>query len=145
MNQIATFHLAIPITNIAQAKEFYATGLECEVGRENQSAVIFNFYGTQLVGHLVQEALKPQRGIYPRHFGLNLPTYSAWKQICDRAQEKQLKFYGQPKSRFSQQILEHQCFFLCDPFFNLLEFKYYSYPKVIFGGQELNLIGDTAS
>ncbi|MEM7760028.1 MAG: VOC family protein [Cyanobacteria bacterium P01_G01_bin.67] len=144
MNQTTSFHLAIPITDIAQAKEFYAIGLGCEVGRENNSAVIFNFYGTQLVGHITREIPKKQLGIYPRHFGLILPTYSAWKQICDRAQQHQITFHGQPKLRFPEQALEHHCFFLADPFFNLLEFKYYSHPEVIFGGRQSNLIGDTA-
>ncbi|MEL6438218.1 MAG: VOC family protein [Cyanobacteria bacterium J06621_8] len=145
MNQAAAFHLAIPITNIAQAKDFYAVGLGCEVGRENKSAVIFNFYGNQLVGHLTKETLKPQRGIYPRHFGVNLPTHAAWQQICDRAQEHQLEFYGKPRLRFPKQPLEHHCFFLVDPFFNLLEFKHYIQPEVILGGTELKSIGDTGN
>lgn len=144
MNQIATFHLTIPIANIAQAKEFYAQGLGCEVGRENKSAVIFNFYGTQLVGHVTQEILERQSGIYPRHLGLILPTYCAWQKICDRAQKQNITFYSQPKLRFPNQELEHHCFFLEDPFYNLLEFKYYSQPEVIFGGRQSSLIGDTA-
>jgi len=143
MSQTATFHLAIPISNVAQAKEFYAQSLGCEVGRENKSAVIFNFHGVQLVGHVTQESLTKQVGIYPRHFGLILPTYSAWQQICDRAQEQKINFYQQPKLRFPDQSLEHYCFFLEDPFYNLLEFKFYSQPEVIFGGRQSNLIGDT--
>ncbi len=145
MNQKAIFHLTIPISNVAQAKEFYAEGLGCKVGRENQFAVIFNFYGTQLVGHVTRETLTRQPGIYPRHLGLILPTKLAWSQICDRAQEQKITFYHQPKLRFRDQSLEHYCFFLEDPFFNLLEFKYYSKPEVIFGGRHSNLIGETAA
>lgn len=144
MNQTAIFHLAIPIDSIFRAKEFYADGLGCQVGRENKSAVIFNFYGTQLVGHITQTPLTKQPGIYPRHLGLILPTKLAWQQICDRAKAKNISFYTEPKLRFPQQMLEHHCFFLEDPFHNLLEFKYYSEPEVIFGGRESNLIGDTA-
>jgi uncharacterized protein len=76
----AIFHLAIPITNVAQAKEFYGDNLGCTIGRENKSAVIFNFFGAQLVGHVTQELLTRQSGIYPRHFGLILPTKLAWQQ-----------------------------------------------------------------
>ncbi len=144
MNQTATFHLAIPISSVVQAKEFYAQSLGCEIGRENKSAVIFNFYGTQLVGHVTQKTLERQDGIYPRHLGLILPTYSAWQQIRDRAKEQKIRFYGEPKLRFPDQALEHYCFFLEDPFYNLLEFKFYRQPEVIFGGRELDLIGDTA-
>ncbi len=143
MSQTAIFHLAIPISSVAQAKEFYAQNLGCTVGRENKSAVIFNFYGTQLVGHVTQDSLIRQPGIYPRHLGLILPTKVAWQQICDRAQEHKITFYQSPKLRFPQQTLEHYCFFLEDPFFNLLEFKYYSQPEVIFGGTKSNLIGDS--
>ncbi len=142
MNEKAIFHLAIPINNVATAKQFYAEALKCQVGRENKTAVIFNFYGTQLVAHVTQEPLIRQTGIYPRHFGLILPTESDWQQICDRAVAQQLSFYEKPKLRFPQQLLEHQTFFLEDPFYNLLEFKYYRHEKVIFGGSELTQIGD---
>ncbi len=145
MSHSAIFHLAIPINDIAQAKAFYATGLGCEVGRENKAAVIFNFHGTQLVGHLTHQPLTKQSGIYPRHLGLILPTKSAWQAICDRAFEQKLTFFEQPKLRFPQQPLEHYSFFLADPFGNLLEFKYYNNPEVIFGGREFNLIGETAA
>ncbi|HEY9771412.1 MAG TPA: VOC family protein [Coleofasciculaceae cyanobacterium] len=144
MSQTAIFHLTIPINNIAQAKEFYAEGLGCKVGRENQVAIIFDFYGTQLVGHVTREPLTRPSGIYPRHFGLILPTKLAWEQICDRAQEQKITFYHQPKLRFPNQTLEHYCFFLEDPFYNLLEFKYYSESEVIFGGRHSDLIGETA-
>lgn len=144
MTNNAIFHLAIPIADVTQAKEFYAEGLGCPVGRENQSAVIFDFYGTQLVGHITSESLVPQSGIYPRHLGLILPTELAWQELCDRARRLDLAFYGQPKLRFPRQAIEHHCFFLSDPFHNLLEFKHYTHPEVIFGGRESNLIGDTA-
>lgn len=141
----AIFHLAIPINDVVQAKNFYANGLGCKVGRENKVAVIFNFYGTQLVGHMTKEPLVRQSGIYPRHLGLNLPTKQDWQKICDRSLKKQLTFYQQPKLRFPNQFLEHYTFFLEDPFYNLLEFKYYSDPEVIFGGRQSNLIGEIAS
>ncbi|MEL6928395.1 MAG: VOC family protein [Cyanobacteria bacterium J06600_6] len=144
MLQAPIFHLAIPITNVAQAKEFYGAGLGCAIGRENKSAVIFDFFGTQLVGHVTKEVLSRQSGIYPRHLGLILPTKSDWQKLCDRAEAAQISFYGQPKLRFPNQSIEHNCFFLEDPFYNLLEFKYYTEPEVIFGGRQSSLIGDTA-
>jgi len=143
MSNISIFHLAIPITDICLAKHFYEEGLGCKVGRENKSAIIFDFYGTQLVGHITQQNLTKQKGIYPRHLGLILPTKLDWQGICDRATERSLNFERQPKLRFPKQTVEHYSFFLEDPFYNLLEFKYYSNPEVIFGGQEFNLIGDT--
>ena len=144
MIQTPIFHLAIPIADVAVAKKFYARGLGCIVGRENKTAVIFNFFGTQLVGHLSKEPLVEQSGIYPRHLGLILPTKKEWQKICDRATSLDLTFYEPPKLRFQDRSLEHYTFFLEDPFFNLLEFKYYCNSHVIFGGRETKLIGDTA-
>ncbi len=143
MNGSAIFHLAIPIDDVTVAKQFYAQGLGCTVGRENKSAVIFNFFGTQLVGHITHKELVKQPGIYPRHLGLILTEKQAWSKLCDRAVEQELTFYQQPKLRFPNQNLEHHTFFLEDPFYNLLEFKYYRNYDVIFGGRESALIGDT--
>lgn len=142
MSLSAIFHLAIPINDVAVAKQFYADGLGCTIGRENNSAVIFNFFGTQLVGHITQHELVKQSGIYPRHLGLILTEKKEWEKLCDRAVEQELTFYQQPKLRFPNQNLEHHTFFLEDPFYNLLEFKYYCNPRVIFGGRESELIGD---
>ena len=144
MTQAAIFHLAIPISDVAIAKQFYAKGLGCIVGRENKTAVIFNFFGTQLVGHLSKEPLVKQPGIYPRHLGLILPTKEEWQKICNRALNLNLTFYESPKLRFQGRTLEHYTFFLEDPFHNLLEFKYYCNSHVIFGGRESDSIGDVA-
>ena len=145
MSLSAIFHLAIPISNVDIAKQFYADGLGCTVGRENKSAVIFNFFGTQLVGHITQQELVKQAGIYPRHLGLILTKKKEWEELCDRAVEKKLTFYQQPKLRFKGQKLEHHTFFLEDPFYNLLELKYYRNFDVVFGGRESDLIGDIPS
>ncbi|QDZ40202.1 glyoxalase [Euhalothece natronophila Z-M001] len=136
------FHLAIPIKNITDAKAFYVNGLGCEVGRETEQAVILNFYGHQVVAHVTNEELIPQKGIYPRHFGMIFPTQKEWETIWQRATSKQLQFYQNAKHRFPGELTEHRTFFLQDPFYNLLEFKHYSYPEAIFGGQELTAVGD---
>ena len=142
MNNSVIFHLAIPINDVTQAKHFYSEGLGCTVGRENDRAVILNFYGHQVVAHVTQEPLTPQKGIYPRHFGLVLPSKKDWGKLVTRAKEKGLKFYQEPKQRFPQQLTEHWTFFLEDPFYNLLEFKYYTHNEAIFGGDNVEEIGD---
>lgn len=138
----ARFHLAFPVGNISQTKAFYAEGLGCQVGRESASAIILNLYGHQLVGHVTSEPLAPQKGIYPRHFGLIFAQESDWEALLARSQQKQLQFYQQPKARFSSLPLEHRTFFLQDPFYNLLEFKFYRHAEAIFGSQEYTSIGD---
>ena len=139
------FHLAIPIKDVAEAKAFYAEGLGCEVGRESPGAVIFNFYGHQLVAHVTQEPLTPQKGIYPRHFGLVFPSEADWEALLQQAQTQQVYFYQQPRHRFQGELTEHRTFFLEDPFYNILEFKFYRHWEAVFGGRELAEVGDRAT
>ncbi|MGB3691199.1 MAG: VOC family protein [Spirulinaceae cyanobacterium] len=138
----AIFHLAIPINDLAKAKAFYADCLGCEIGRESINAVIFNFYGHQVVAHMTKEPLQPQKGVYPRHFGLIFPEEADWENLLAKAQEMELNFYQAAKHRFPGQLTEHRTFFLADPFHNLLEFKFYRHYEAIFGGRELAEIGD---
>ncbi|KGF73307.1 glyoxalase [Neosynechococcus sphagnicola sy1] len=141
MNQFL-FHLAFPVGNIPQTKEFYAQGLGCETGRESAQALILNLYGHQLVAHVTPEPIIPQQGIYPRHFGLVFTQRNDWDALLARAQQHQLPFYQPPRQRFPELPLEHHTFFLVDPFHNLLEFKFYRHPEAIFGLQEHTQIGD---
>lgn len=139
------FHLAFPVNNIAETKTFYADGLGCEVGRESPSSVILDLYGHQLVAHVTREPLTPQRGIYPRHFGLVFTSEVDWEALLARAEQKQLSFYDPPRRRFAGLPLEHRTFFLEDPFHNLLEFKFYCYESAIFGNRQYNQIGDAVA
>jgi uncharacterized protein len=137
------FHLAFPVSDIAQTKEFYANGLGCEIGRETPSALILNLYGNQLVAHVSREPLTPQKTIYPRHFGLIFTQEADWEALLERAQQHHLHFREEAKRRFPGQLTEHRTFFLEDPFHNLLEFKYYCHPEAIFGANVYAQIGDS--
>ncbi|MGB3514288.1 MAG: VOC family protein [Microcoleaceae cyanobacterium] len=141
MNQVI-FHLAFPVNDIDETKEFYAEGLGCEVGRESPNSIILNLYGNQIVAHVSKELLEPQKGIYPRHFGLVFRLESEWEALLERAKKNNLKFYQPPKRRFTNSPLEHRTFFLEDPFHNLLEFKFYCHAEAIFGCNDYQEVGD---
>lgn len=143
MNQVI-FHLAFPVADLANTKKFYVDGLGCTVGRQSPNSMILNLYGHQLVAHVTPEPLTPQKGIYPRHFGLVFSQERDWEELLNRAKQQQLTFYQQPKHRFPGEPLEHRTFFLQDPFYNLLEFKYYFHDAAIFGMQELTQVGETS-
>ena len=136
------FHLAFPVTNIQEAKQFYREGLGCAVGRENETSVILNLQGHQLVAHLTHDLIEDQIGIYPRHFGLVFEDEKDWEALRDRAIAQHLTFRIEPKLRFPGSPLEHRTFFLEDPSHNLLEFKYYRHTEAIFGQQSLAMVGD---
>lgn len=135
------FHLAFPVADIPTAKGFYVDSLGCAPGRETANSLILNLYGHQLVAHTAAD-LTPQKGIYPRHFGLVFLAETDWESLLQRAKVHHLTFYQGEKLRFPGTSLEHRTFFLQDPFHNLLEFKYYCHPSAIFGEVEQNLVGD---
>jgi extradiol dioxygenase family protein len=47
------FHLAYTVTDLDSARRFYGELLECKEGRSTDTWVDFNFFGHQLVAHLV--------------------------------------------------------------------------------------------
>jgi len=100
-----------------------------------------NLYGHQLVAHVTTETAS-QKGIYPRHFGLVFTDETDWKALLDRAEQKQLSLYQQPKQRFLGTPLEHRTFFLIDPFGNLMEYKHYAHQAAVFGMRTATQIGD---
>lgn len=139
----ALFHLAFPVHDLAAAKRFYVDGLGCVLGRESSTAVTLGLAGNQLVAHLAAESVVPQKGIYPRHFGLVLTLQEEWQALVDRAKDKGLTFYQQPRRRFTGTRIEHLTFFLEDPFKNLLEFKHYLHDSAIFGERDFTAVGDS--
>lgn len=144
MSQVL-FHLAFPITDIEAAKKFYVDGLGCTLGRESESALILGLAGNQIVAHVVKDLGVPQKGVYPRHFGLVFTSEKDWQALADRAKAKNLKFYQEPRHRYPGKRTEHRTFFLEDPSQNLLEFKHYTHASAIFGEQGHAEIGDPES
>ena len=122
MNSVL-FHVAFPVTSLEEARRFYVDGLGCVVGRESGTALTLGLSGHQLVAHLVKIPAAPQKGVYPRHFGLIFTLEKDWQALADRAKAKGLVFYQQPRRRFLGTVIEHSTFFLEDPSHNLLEFK----------------------
>ena len=136
------FHLTFPSHNLEETKKFYVDGLGCVLGRESSTAMTLGLGGHQLVAHLAEETPDSQKGIYPRHFGLIFESEEEWQALADRAKEKKLRFYQQPRRRFPGSRLEHATFFLEDPSRNLLEFKHYRYRSAIFGERQFTEVGD---
>jgi len=140
---VSCFHLSIPSADLAATERWYVKGLGCALGRRSERALILNLGGHQLVAQLTATSPDPpQRGIYPRHFGLVLDTLVAWHTHRERAQRAGLRFGVEPKLRYGGDVLEHHTFFLIDPDHHWLEFKHYSHPEALFGCQERQTVGD---
>ena len=52
-NPLRPFHLAFPVDDLEAAKKFYVEVLGCSTGREKEESCVLNFYGHQIVAHLV--------------------------------------------------------------------------------------------
>lgn len=137
----AVFHLAFPVLDIDQTKQFYGEKLGCKIGRESKSALILSLYGNQLVAHLATE-IAPQKGIYPRHFGLVFESLADWENLVERVRSQHIPFYDKPRRRFPDDWLEHYTAFIADPFENLMEFKFYCNSEAVFGSRGDSRIGD---
>ncbi len=123
------FHLAFPVTDLAQARRFYGDFLGCAEGRSSEDWVDFDFYGHQIVAHKVGAAgmadatsLVDGRKVPVRHFGvvLDLP---AWEALAAKFRAAGVAFVIEPYVRFRGEPGEQATMFFLDPFGNALEFK----------------------
>ena len=129
--QLTPFHLAIPVTDLNAAENFYAYVLGCGMGRRSDEWIDFNLFGHQLVCH--QVALSAANKIAPAnevdghdvpipHFGVVLEL-DTWKDLRDRLIAHDIKFIIEPHIRFAGEIGEQATMFFHDPSGNALEFK----------------------
>ncbi|KAL4424346.1 hypothetical protein ABPG75_001647 [Micractinium tetrahymenae] len=122
------FHLAIPVNDIDAAREFYLNKLGCTEGRSAARWVDFNFFGHQLVAHLVDgySAARSHNAVdgdpvpVP-HFGVALPV-DDFQRLAERLRG-QVDFVIEPHLRFQGQPGEQWTMFFFDPSGNALEFK----------------------
>lgn len=123
------FHLAFPVRDLAEAREFYGGVLECEEGRSSSHWVDFDLYGHQIVAHLAPERAGVQMknavdgdDVPVPHFGVIL-TMEKWRELAERLQAKGVKFVIEPHIRFAGEVGEQATMFFLDPSGNALEFK----------------------
>ncbi|HEY9643191.1 MAG TPA: VOC family protein [Coleofasciculaceae cyanobacterium] len=134
---IPRFHLAFPVTDLAQTRSFYCQVLGCTVGRTSDRWIDFNFYGHQITAHLASDsnlaATNPVDGeaVPVRHFGVIL-DWEEWHQLAERLKHQQLPFLIQPQLRFQGEVGEQATLFIQDPSGNALEFKSFQAESRIF-------------
>jgi uncharacterized protein len=125
------FHLAFPVTSLAQARAFYGELLGCPEGRSADHWVDFDFFGHQIVAHLAPQQATPHRNavdgddVPVPHFGVVLDM-STWETLADRLRAAGTHFVIEPHIRFRGLPGEQATMFLLDPCGNALEFKAFS-------------------
>ncbi len=124
------FHLAIPVRDLASSRAFYGGLLACPEGRSSADWVDFDFFGHQLVCHVVGEAKPDTAASNPvdghdvpvPHFGMVLEMPD-WEALAARLKDAGVVFVIEPHVRFPGQSGEQATMFLIDPSGNALEFK----------------------
>ncbi len=125
------FHLAIPCRDLDEAFGFYVTKLGSKLARRYPDRITLDFFGDQLVCHL-SEKIDPDPHMYPRHFGVTFKHKEEWDQLLHLARSREIPFFSEPARRFQGLVEEHWTFLLIDPSNNLLEFKHYLDPRMMY-------------
>ena len=128
MAVLTPFHLAIPVTDIDQARAFYGGLLGCPEGRSSNQWVDFNLFGHQLVCHEVaaippaaQNSVDGDEVPIP-HFGVVLEM-PLWRELAAKLSAAKVNFAIEPHVRFEGEVGEQATMFFADPSGNFLEFK----------------------
>ncbi len=123
------FHLAFPVKDLSEAREFYGGVLECEEGRSSECWIDFDLFGHQIVTHLAPESAGVRTAnqvdadnVPVPHFGIILPM-EEWKIFAEKLKTKGVEFIIEPKIRFAGEVGEQATMFFLDPSGNALEFK----------------------
>lgn len=124
------FHLAFPVHDLEAAREFYGELLGCPEGRSADEWIDFDFFGHQIVAHLVPDSAKtgdPGNSVDGHdvpvpHFGVVL-SMSDWQEVADKLTAAGTDFVIEPYIRFKGQAGEQATMFFRDPSGNAIEMK----------------------
>lgn len=122
------FHLAIPVSDLDRANDFYVNMLGCSKGRSSTKWIDFNFYGHQLVCHEVKKSVNKNsndvdgNNVPVPHFGIIL-GWDQFQNLSANLQSKNINFIIEPTIRFKGKVGEQAIMFLKDPSDNAIEFK----------------------
>ncbi len=125
------FHLAIPARDLDEAQHFYVTQLGCHLARRYDDRITLDFFGDQVVCHL-SDQVEAEPTLYPRHFGVTFRHRADFEAILCCAERRHIPFFRDCQPRFKDRPEEHLTFVLRDPSGNLIEFKHYQDPRMMY-------------
>jgi extradiol dioxygenase family protein len=126
------FHLAIPTYDLDAAQHFYVTLLGCKLARRYDDRITLDFFGDQVVCHLTEMEPVDPASLYPRHFGVTFRAVEDFENVYSCAVTRKIPFFHEMSLRFEGMHEEHRTFVLKDPTGNLLEFKHYHDPRMMY-------------
>ena len=139
-HSIHPFHLAFPVRDVREARNFYVETLGCSEGRSSENWVDLDLYGHQIVAHYKPSSSpisdshhNPVDGhdVPVPHFGVVLP-WDDWQVLSKRLKDAGVEFVIEPYIRFQGETGEQATMFFLDPSGNALEFKAFKDPNQLF-------------
>ena len=133
---IRPFHLAIPVSDLEESRQFYQDILGCSLGRSSNSWIDFNFFNHQLVIHQSNSIQEKKynsvdgHDVPIPHFGVIL-DWDQWHKFSNRIKD-QIEFVIEPYIRFKGESKEQETMFIEDPNGNCLEIKTMKNPNALF-------------
>lgn len=126
---LSPFHLAVPVHDIAAARQFYGETLGCPEGRSTAQWIDFDLFGHQFVVHLNENMTADKHvnavdghGVPIPHFGVVL-EWDQWESLAEQMKSIGTDFVIEPYIRFKGEVGEQATMFFLDPSGNALEFK----------------------
>jgi extradiol dioxygenase family protein len=127
------FHLAVPAYDLDDAQEFYVGNLGCKLARRYADRITIDFFGDQLVCHLVDPPADPvEVTLYPRHFGVTFREARDFDAVHELCVQRKIDLFSDVRVRFEGLVEAHRTFVLRDPSDNLIEFKHYADPRMMY-------------
>ena len=126
--QKATFHLALNVTDLKKAYDFYGQLLGATPGRSTDSWIDFDFFGHQLSLHLGTPLNSENMGkvdnikVPMPHFGVILPL-DIWQKMAEKLELANIEFIVPPTLRFKNLAAQQYTMFFVDPFGHPIELK----------------------
>ncbi len=126
------FHLAIPARDLDDSARFYVDGLGCRLARRYADRITLDFFGNQVVAHLSDRWDREVTDLYPRHFGTTFARREDFDALLRLADERDLTRFADVTTRFPGLPEQHLTVVLQDPANNLVEFKHYDDPSMMY-------------
>lgn len=129
------FHLAFRVRDLDQTKRFYVETLGCRLGRAGNDWVDIDFFGSQIVAHVLADgaSVMPEaavnyiddNAIPLPHFGAVLPM-EEWQAMAARLRASRIEFLIAPHVRYEGKLNEQASMIFRDPSGNAIELKSFS-------------------
>jgi len=122
------FHLAFPVRDLEEAKNFYTSTFNAKIGRVRDDWIDIFLFGAQVTMHERPAELLPPEQHGVRHFGAVL-TWHDWESLAKRLDEMNATFKVKPNTSYAGTQTEQAKMLLTDPSGNVIEIKAYRNPS----------------